>query len=350
MLCMVIKVHAQGGRKSVQLAQVLPAGYDKSGSKDYTKLIQEAMDKYDTVYFPAIPLRVSRQGLNVRSNQTLIFKKGSKLMLEPTNLPQYEILRVKDVRNVRLIGPNIVGDRKQHIGNGGEWGMGISILGSSNVYISGAVIRDCWGDGIYVSETLDKNYSENVTILSTLCDNNRRNGISVISVKNLLIRNSSFNNTNGARPMCGIDIEPNHSGNIVENVRLENIKTDNNGLWGIAICLDKTELINKHFKVHNQTTPVSVTILNHVDTRSESSLFLMTNAGGNAKASRNANFRKGDIKIINPDWQPKKTPINAENYAAGGAAVNISFGKSKSKLRSAAKGDIPAVLSNVSIR
>ena len=44
----------------------------------------------------------------------------------------------------------------------------------------------------------------NMTIDNVKCLDNNRQGISVISAENLLIRNSEFSGTYGAAPMAGI--------------------------------------------------------------------------------------------------------------------------------------------------
>lgn len=89
----------------------------------------------------------------------------------------------------------------------------------SNITVDGLVFRSSGGDGIYV------NGVRNMTIDNVKCLDNNRQGISVISAENLLIRNSEFSGTYGAAPMAGIDFEPNRWNEklvncIVENCRL----------------------------------------------------------------------------------------------------------------------------------
>ncbi len=116
----------------------------------------------------------------------------------------------------------------------GEWRMGIVIRGGKNVQILGLTIRDTGGDGIYLGAGARK-WNEDVVIRDVVVANNHRQGISVISAKNLLIENSIFKETSGTRPMAGIDFEPNHPDERLENIIIRNsVFIDNEGP-GIAI-------------------------------------------------------------------------------------------------------------------
>ncbi len=53
------------------ITEFFPVGYVKDGSRDYTKYIQLAIDKYDNLVFPGYPLSINDQGLSVGSNKTI---------------------------------------------------------------------------------------------------------------------------------------------------------------------------------------------------------------------------------------------------------------------------------------
>ena len=73
----------------------------------------------------------------------------------------------------------------------------------------GGAYRDSGGDGIYVAGVNGvREYSSNVTLLGVAVDSAWRNGLSVISADGLLVANSTFTNTNGTNPQCGVDLEP----------------------------------------------------------------------------------------------------------------------------------------------
>lgn len=114
----------------------------------------------------------------------------------------------------------------------GEWRHTISLLSSSEFVIEGLTIKDSGGDGIYVGvwSSGEKTYCSDITIQDCVCDNHYRQGISVISVENLLVRYCEFKNTNGTMPEAGVDIEPNDPFNRIVGVNFSNCRfTKNNG-------------------------------------------------------------------------------------------------------------------------
>src|SRR5690606_33584071 len=143
----------------------LPAGYVKDGTVDYTCYLQSEIKKYSVIVFPAFAIQVNDKGLLIRSNRKIYFTEGSELRLKPTSKSKYDVIKIDRVSNVTLIGPKIIGDRNKHIGTSGEWGNGIGIYSSSNIYMENPRVYDCWGDGIYIGRR-DNSVSKDVTIVS----------------------------------------------------------------------------------------------------------------------------------------------------------------------------------------
>lgn len=114
--------------------------------------------------------------------------------------------------------------------------MGIMILHSHNIKVLGTTIYDCWGDGIYIS-----GFSTDITITSATCDGNRRQGISVISGSNILIRSCTCSNTSGTLPSCGINIEPNR-GDSVSNCTISDCTIFNNAGGGIQAGVSNADI------------------------------------------------------------------------------------------------------------
>ncbi|KOF08619.1 hypothetical protein AC739_19465, partial [Planococcus glaciei] len=174
----------------------------------------------------------------LKDNITLKFEHGAILEALPNSEEGYEIVKIMDVENVTLLGDvQIKGERNKHTGTSGEWGFGISIKGSKNVTIKNVDVSDCWGDGIYIGSSVNKNYSNHVKIINATLDNNRRQGISIISAKNLEIFNVEIRNTNGTAPQSGIDIEPNFPTDYLENIKIKNLITSNNFGYGLQLFL-----------------------------------------------------------------------------------------------------------------
>lgn len=183
------------------------------------------------------------------SNITLI---NATLKAITNNLDTYRILWIRDVDNINITGGTIKGDRTTHTGETGEWGFGIHISGwSENINISNMIIKDCWGDGIYI------NRGKNINTQNVVCDNNRRQGISIISVDGYHSLNDKLINTNGYSPESGIDIEPNANTDTIKNIILENLYTENNSGNGIDLWLPNLDNTTDH--------TVSIKIINHHD-------------------------------------------------------------------------------------
>lgn len=217
------------------LVQSLPLNYDTTGNSDYTDLIQSVLDEYKNIVFPNFPLFINSEGLTIRSNSKIIFEKGSKLILQPNNKIRYEVLRLHGIQNVELYSPNIIGDREKHIGSEGEWGYGISIRGSQKIKVYQADVRNCWGDGICLANFNDSLVNMDIKIKDCNIDNNRRNGISIISGINIEIVNCFISNTNGTAPEGGIDIEPDNNLDFLDDINIINTTTFNNVGIGLAM-------------------------------------------------------------------------------------------------------------------
>ena len=65
--------------------------------------------------------------LKLKSKMTLRMAPGATLKMFPTAVSRYAILKIANAEDVNVIGGTLQGDRLQHKGRGGEWGMGIFI-------------------------------------------------------------------------------------------------------------------------------------------------------------------------------------------------------------------------------
>jgi polygalacturonase len=227
---------------------VLSFGADGTDKVEDTDAIQKTIDEVSkqgggTVSIPKGTYLIDAdKSVNLKSNITMEFEEGTVLKALKTNLEHYQIISIDDVENVTLKGPGkIEGERDEHEGNTGEWGFGLSINGSTNVHVENLTITDCWGDAIYLGSTKKQNYVEDVTIKDVVLDNNRRQGITLISAKDVEIINPVITNTKGTDPQSGIDFEPNYKSERMENIRVTNPKTSNNEGNGIQVYLGNIE-------------------------------------------------------------------------------------------------------------
>src|SRR5690606_10164196 len=93
--------------KAFKLEDMLPEGYVKDASEDYTRFIQLAVSKYKEIVFPPFPLLINDSGIKLQSGQKITFLEGSELRLKPTEKGKYAIINIRNISNVVLVNPVI---------------------------------------------------------------------------------------------------------------------------------------------------------------------------------------------------------------------------------------------------
>ncbi len=237
------------------VVNVRDKGAKGDGKTDDTAAVQAAIDQVagtgGTVLVPSGTYMIDAAAdprLSLKGDMTLKLAEDATLKAIPTKEKKYSLLEISDVSNVTVIGGTLEGERDQHKGKGGQWGMGISIThGAKHVIISGVTARKMWGDGFYVSDASD------VAFCGVTADSNRRQGMSIIEADGLVVMNSVFKNTGGTRPGAGIDFEPDDPDQRITNVRIEKSKFIDNAGPGILIAgkkgaVAKVELTRNMFK------------------------------------------------------------------------------------------------------
>lgn len=217
------------------------AGARGDGVHDDTAAFQAAINSLPTsggtITVPAGTYRINAlKSINMRSHTRLKMDPLAQLVAIPNNQTRSYVVKAWRVNNVEIVGGSIVGERMRHIGDSGEWGMGIDILASSKVYVHDLKVSNCWGDGLYVGSqgsAGNSTPSADVTIKNVVSDNNRRQGLSVGPVNHLYILNSTFSNTHGTKPQAGIDIEPMSTRGLAQNIRIEKSRITGNGGSGV---------------------------------------------------------------------------------------------------------------------
>ncbi|WP_340077601.1 right-handed parallel beta-helix repeat-containing protein [Leptobacterium sp. I13] len=186
------------------------------------------------------------------SNKTILFEKGVTLRAKKgafTNESD-RLLEFINAENVKIIGNGalFIMDKDEYIT--GEWRHSISLRKCRNIYIEKLTIANSGGDGIYIAGLEKGSYSENITINAVTAMNNKRQGISIISGKNIYISQSVFKNTKGTLPGAGVDIEPNHNQDKIINIRFENCSFIDNDHAGILLALNKMDHTSEPVSVY----------------------------------------------------------------------------------------------------
>ncbi|MBX6361764.1 MAG: right-handed parallel beta-helix repeat-containing protein [Acidobacterium ailaaui] len=287
------------------IVSALPNNYVKDGTVDYTAAIQQALNQHRLVIFPPFPVLINDQGLTIHDYQEIYFPPGSMIQLMPSKKPGYEILRVHNVNHVKIFNPTISGDKNQHLGQGGEWGMGISIRGATDVWVYHPRIENCWGDGIYIGDA-NIPYSKNVYISGGVIANNRRNGISVIGADSLTIDSTVIARNIGTSPRGGIDIEPNTPRNVINHILISHVYTKEN-FGGILFGL-------KNMNNNKSPQSVHISLINIADSGSTYGLIIEKNSNNNGSKM---NYITGQVVIDTATFiDNKKEPIGYEDYLA----------------------------------
>ena len=281
---------------SSQLAQITHL-VNPTGTANDTSMLNAAVTEHKHVSLtPGIYHVDAGVGFKIPSNTVVAFQKGAILKAIPNNLDTYNVIDIRNVDNVIVLDPYIIGDRDEHTGTSGEWGFGISIEGPcSNITVTNPYIEKCWGDGMYMREI------KNSKILNPVIDNCRRNGLTVISCDGLLITNAVTRNIQGIKPETGVDLEPNLETEVIKDLTIDNLLTHDNNGGGLDV-LGKTtnsaqwkDVVIKNIRARNNQHGMrfesggDVTVENgSLDNNSEYGLEI-------AKDTRHIRFSKVDI-------------------------------------------------------
>lgn len=125
----------------------------------------------------------------------------------------------------------------------------IKLIGVNGIKITNCYFDDFWGDAICLSHygdspgTGERTRNQNVQLLYNTIKggfhHNTRNGISVVSGKNVIIKYNSIISTSRKDKPGGIDIEPNNSAYTIENILIANNYFED--IWGgggaIGVCV-----------------------------------------------------------------------------------------------------------------
>tara|TARA_B100000949_G_C14288169_1_gene455509 strand:- start:4605 stop:7619 length:3015 start_codon:yes stop_codon:yes gene_type:complete len=187
------------------------------------------------------------------TNVTVVFEPGVVLRAKPGAYSDggaklFELYRPRDVV-IEGNGATFRMNKSEY--NSGEGRHALSIRQGENVTIKNLTIRDSGGDGIYIAGGNNRNYSRDITIENVTCDNNRRQGMSIISAENVYVRNSTFKGSSGTNPEAGVALEPNASDERLVNINFSNCVFTRNDSMGFLLSTGK---------LNSSSTPISVSV------------------------------------------------------------------------------------------
>jgi hypothetical protein len=189
--------------------------------------------------------------ISLESDQEIVFEEGVVITAREGAFPGTGdcLFRADRKRNITLRGYGATLRMRKAEYTEGEWRMALSLRSCTNVKILGLTLRDSGGDGIYIGNAdPEQPYCRDILIRDCVCDNHRRQGLSVITAENLLVERCAFRNTNGTAPEAGVDLEPNLPGERLINCVFRDCVMEGNTGPGILCYFGP---------LSNETLPVS---------------------------------------------------------------------------------------------
>ena len=243
------------------------------------------------------------------------------------------MFNLEDVNNITIIGVGATVDMNAQ-GYKGEWRHNVNIVGSTNITIKGLKSIRSGGDGFYIgrSSKNKKVYCENITLDGVMAQSNRRQGLSIISVKKCKVINSKFLNTSGTAPAAGIDLEPDKPDEFLEDILIRNCFFKHNDGGGILFALprlrsgaritveiDRCKSIQDRYGIlvvhRQQPSTGKIRISNMTIEQSRLSAILIADY-----EAGNAPIEILSPKIVNPNMSKSTNKVNAAAISIGIAA------------------------------
>ena len=286
--------------KTVKVSDFSP---DKA---DATSAIQKALNsKADTVIVDNPGFTYLVHPLHLRSNQTVIFEDGVVIQAIPGGFKGASecLINGKKVKNVTLLGKGKVvltmnkRDYRKASYIKSPYRNLLDLRSCTNITVKNLTLKSSGGDGIYLAALQSKTTppSSKILLEDLIVDDHYRQGLSIISARDITVRNCVFSNTKGAAPMAGIDLEPNKTDENLSGIVIENCKFFGN---------DKGLAFNIHRRMTGEAPPIDVVVRNCQFYNNRQYAF-MSSAG--VAAAENA--YKGNILIENCTFSDKKKPV-----------------------------------------
>lgn len=199
----------------------------------------------------------------LESNQEILFEKGVVVLARKDGFrgKNDSLFEARNKENIILSGYGAEwimrkSEYQSPFYDKSEWRHCLALRGCRNVIVSGLRIANSGGDGIYIGRGHGEQAPvscEDIQIRDIQCEDHHRQGISIISARNLLIEKCSILRTKGTAPQYGIDFEPNRTDEYLENCVVRNCTIAQNAAGGILIWL---KYLTK------DSRPISITLEN----------------------------------------------------------------------------------------
>lgn len=183
------------------------------------------------------------------SSVTITVPSGTRLDLNGATIKSAlpgtsdRLMTVSGVSNVSIRN-GILDGNKAGFGTATEQRHNLLISNSSSVTVQSVRSHDAKGDGIYVGDNVS-GLSSNIKLDKVLCDANWRQGMSISHVDGMVVVDSDFINTSGTAPQSGVDIEPNVTGIVCQNVKFIGCRFTGNTGSGVQVTLPASPTVRQ---------------------------------------------------------------------------------------------------------
>lgn len=254
-IILLIALITSAASSNIYATSINASTFGWNASNATTAFVNAINSANDTI---VIDLQASDWMINSTSfdtlrNKTIIFESGVNLVARPGafNSVSAGLLMLYEANNIKIIGygATFKMQKAEYITlNNSEQRHCIRLTSCNNIEIYGLKLMDSGGDGIIISNYTGiayQRYCENVLLKDLWCDNNYRQGISIISAQHLRVENCWFTNTVGTAPEAGVDIEPNNVFERLIDIVFDKCRFTGNTGGGVLIApisIDSTTL------------------------------------------------------------------------------------------------------------
>lgn len=218
--------------KALRQIDAARAGLVGDGRTDNTAALRRLLgDGNRTIRIPAGDYLTGR--LTIPENTVLLLDPGV-ILRDSGKLGPYDRLIniLNDNVYIRGLGAEVVADRRSY--QGGEQRHGVFIFGAANVVINGLSSDGNSGDGFYIGGPAGKP-ARHIVLENCKADDNRRDGLSITSGRDINVVNCVFSHSRGTAPQFGVDVEPNLPRDPLDGIRLIGVRTEDNYGGGISV-------------------------------------------------------------------------------------------------------------------
>ncbi len=282
-------------------------------SEDSTAMLQAAINSgVKTLRIDRLASPWICRPLKLVSNQTIIFEEGVEVVAKRGEFKGQgdSLFSMSLVKNVTLRGEGKGATLRMNKADyhtdaykKAEWRHGLNIKSSEFIRVENLSIVSTGGDGIYLGVSKKGVPCKDITIKKVICDDNNRQGISVISAVNLLIEDTIMRNTIGTAPESGIDFEPNASSETLFNCVMRNCVCENNAGDGYQYYLPN---------LTKASGPASLTMENCISRNNRRAGFSLTVGNGPE------NTLVGDMSVRNCTFENDGRGIHIQGKSVDG--------------------------------